>query len=60
VDDEGTSKSLTDVLVCLRELLRRIDAGEITADDRQRDSLQAALAAAECMAAARAGTNGHG
>ena len=38
--DGNTPKSLTDVLICMRELLRQIDAGEITADDRQRNYFQ--------------------
>lgn len=56
--DHDARKTLTDALTCLRELLRQIDSGEITADDGQRAYLQGALDTAVRMADDHARTNG--
>jgi len=58
--DQEARKTLTDVLTCLRELLRQIDAGEIVADDGQRAYLEGALETAESMAAEHARGNAYG
>ena len=58
--DQEARKALTDVLTCLRELLRQIDAGEIVTDDGQRAYLEGALETAESMAAEHARGNGYG
>jgi hypothetical protein len=56
--DEHERKTLTDVLSCLRELVRQVDAGQITVDAGQRAYLQGALDSAERMAAEHAASNG--
>ena len=49
--DQEARKTSADVVTCIREFLRQIDAGEVVVDDGQSAYLQAALDTAERIAA---------